>query len=508
VTQRGGDDPARGNDASTRQHHAVVDFAHAVVNAVLNRLLHARDSRFVAEAMRDVVVALANAARTGVPTPLQLQFDDTRICHDGRPLDGPSLQARSLLERCARREIAMLSFGEQLTVDELNRLYDLLLLPENVDALDRSNRDATLVACGIRNVRVTLRCPGDPNDRRARIDDEVRAMQHYQDLATALQQNHRLAHRDLELDVDETATAVERTLADIDEPSMLLSLAMQDDVDRFTVGHSVRVALLALQVARRIGASREQLVHVGSAALMHDIGKSKVPQEVLFKQGRLSKDEWAWMAQHPRLGAQILMEQHEAVDERTIGAAFCHHMRPDGGGYPEPAMPIRPSGTSRLIRVCDVFEALTAVRPYKHALTPIEAYAVMFRNERDFDPIWLRHFVRTLGLFPNGTRVQLADGADAIVVDQTGDLRMPRVRLLTGPGGADLPADHPGLLTIGEPFEGRVARIQGIETHERSIHVPDFDADDPDARARTVHHACLSEDPCGDGHGHDDDPAD
>jgi len=86
VTQRGGDDPARGNDASTRQHHAVVDFAHAVVNAVLNRLLHARDSRFVAEAMRDVVVALANAARTGVPTPLQLQFDDTRICHDGRPL--------------------------------------------------------------------------------------------------------------------------------------------------------------------------------------------------------------------------------------------------------------------------------------------------------------------------------------------------------------------------------------------------------------------------------------
>ena len=73
-----------------------------------------------------------------------------------------------------------------------------------------------------------------------------------------------------------------------------------------------------------------------------------------------------------------------------------------------------------------------SVRPYKRALTPVEAYAVMFRSEQDFDPCWLRQFVRTLGLFPTGTRVLLDDGADALVVGQTDSAHQPIVQLLTG----------------------------------------------------------------------------
>lgn len=480
------------------QATAVVDFAHALVVAALNRLLHARDSRFVLDAVAELTTNLRRCARLGVDMPLGLGFADDCLFHGDSPLAGPSLQARSLLRCCSERDIGVLTFQPQLGVEECNRLLDLLLLPQNREAFTRGNRDAALSALGIKHVRATLRTPAAPDDRRTSIAPNTdpakaaAALHTYQDLADCLQQNHVRAHRDQELAVDQAAGVVERTVADLDEPSMLLALATQDDVDRFTVGHSVRVALLALQVARAIGASREQLVQVGSAALLHDIGKSRVPQQVLFKQGRLDADEWAWMAQHPRLGAQILLEQHETVDRRAIGAAFCHHMRPDGGGYPQAQLPVSPSGSSRLVRVCDVFEALTSVRPYKKALTPVEAYAVMFRNECDFDPHWLRVFVRTLGLFPTGSRVSLSDGAEAIVVAQTACPASPIVQLLTAAAGGSLPTDQPQRIAIGALHEGKQMHIASVAMHERLVAMPEFDPAEPQILTQTAHGACLS----------------
>ena len=200
------------------------------------------------------------------------------------------------------------------------------------------------------------------------------------------------------------------------------------------------------------------------------------------------------MAQHPRLGAEILLEQHERVDPRTIGAAFCHHMGPTGHGYPTAMLPVSPSGTSRLVRVCDVFEALTSVRPYKRALTPIEAYAVMFRNESDFDSAWLRRFVRTIGLFPNGSRVRLADGCEAMVLAQTGCPERPIVTLLSGPGDTAVPAGRPERLVIGDLVEGVPSRIEQVSTDDRCITIPELDVPD-DVPQVPPSHACWSPQP-------------
>lgn len=495
------------NDKATvaeQRRCCVEQFVHCLVTAALNRQLHAHDSDYVRDSLQDLVKALSAAAHAGVEMPLQLQLSDDRIHFDGKPLDGSSLQARSLLRRCAERHIAGIAFHPGLQPDELNRVFDLLLLPHNKAALHRRHRERALRALAIRHVQFSSRTPGDPGNRRIALPqspDTVEALHRYQDLAECLQDNHVRAHADRALRVDAAAGLVERTLSHLErEPSSLLSLAAQDNIDRFTVGHSVRVALLSLQVARAAGAAPDQLVHVGTAALLHDIGKSKVPQEILFKQSRLSDEEWHWMAQHPRLGAQILLEQGE-LDPSAVGAAFCHHMRPDGDGYPIPSLPISPSGTSRLIRVCDVFEALTAVRPYKRALTPIEAYAVMFRNECDFDQRWLRLFVRTLGLYPLGTRVLLDDGAHALVIAQGSRPDRPRVRLLTAANGDDLLPGQPDELAIGTPHEGRVRQIAAVTTHDRCVRLPALDADRDDIDGdgdgevqiltQSVHHACL-----------------
>ncbi len=477
--------------AQQSQRVAVTQFVHELVNVVMYRRLYDRDSAFVAEATQVLLGALRRAATAGIEMPLRLQIADDCIHHDGQALRGPSLQATTLLRACAEREVAQIAFGAALSAEELNRGLDLLLLPHNQDALQRSHRDQALQALGIRNLTFGLRTPGDPNDRRTALADGA-ALRRYQDLAETLQHSHARAHRDQDISVDAVQAAVEKSLTQFEEPSALLALATQDEVDRFTVGHSVRVALLALQVARAVGATREQLVHVGSAALMHDIGKSKVPQQILWKRGRLDAEEWRWMAQHPRLGAQILIEHHGEVDPSAIGAAFCHHLGQDGVGYPKAAVPIVPSGTSRLIRVCDVFEALTSVRPYKRALAPVEAYAVMFRNADDFDPTWLRTFARTLGLFPNGTRVLLDDGAEALVVRQGATPDTPVVRLLSGAAGAALPAGAPDELGVGGSAEGQVRRIAAVSTQDRCVMVPEFDLDTPEYLTVDPAHACLS----------------
>ncbi|MCR9243416.1 MAG: HD domain-containing protein [bacterium] len=476
-----------------RHREVVKRFTIELVELTLNREMHDRASSYVADSLHQLISTLGECEAAGVEMPLQLQFGERIVFYDGEPLDSPSLQAARLLKACSDRNVAMLSFRPQLTAEELNRALDLLLHPRNREALQRDNRDRVLKAFGVRNVDFTLNTPADPGNRRSAVDANPeldKAVGQYQDLADVLQTNHARAYRDLDLAIDEAAGVVERTIAELEEPSTLLSLATHDDVDRFTVGHSVRVALLTLQVARQLGLAREQLVSIGTAALMHDIGKSKVPQEILFKCGRLDEHEWHLMSQHPRLGAELLLEQHSEVDPCAIGAAFCHHMGPHGHGYPRPKMPILPSGTSHLVRVSDVFEALTSVRPYKQALSPMEAFAIMFAHESDFEPNWLRAFARTIGLFPTGTRVMLDDGSHGMVLAQGQDPSRPIVRLFAGAEGRDLLPDEPDSILIGTEVEGRPRRVLAINTQDRVVDVPEFE----ELPVLSTPHACLSED--------------
>lgn len=468
------------------------DFAESLVNAALNVELHRCDSRFVHEALDECARSLQRLLDAGAESPVQLEVADDCLSHLGETLPRASLQAARMLRACAERQIAALGFGRGMGATELHRFLDLLLWEANRPALERRNKDRALAAMGIRHISVLSRVPGDPSDRRAAIDAPGRqALRRYQDLAACLHQNHVRAHRDQQLKIDAANGVVEQAILQLaSEPSGLLSLATQDQVDRFTVGHSVRVALLSLQVARAGGADREQLVQVGTAALLHDIGKSKVPQEILFKQTRLDPDEWHWMSQHPRLGAQILLEQPD-LEPSAVGTAFCHHMRPSGVGYPSPAMPFQPSAVSRLVRICDVFEALTSVRPYKRALTPCEAYAVMFRAEDDFDQDWLRFFVHTLGLYPQGTRLLLDDGSEAVVLEQGSQPHLPTVRLLTGPAGGPVPAGAPESITLGAPTDGSVRNVAEVLVHDRTVQVPQPDLADPAILTQTPQHHCL-----------------
>lgn len=475
---------------------AIASFAHHLVVAIMNLELHPPGSHHVQVNLDLLLGFLGNADQAHVAMPLRLDISGAELQHEGRPLPAASLQAGRLLRLCKERSIESLAFDPELDGAELLRFLVLLNTSRKRDAFDPDKILAALGTAGVRHVLVSLaETPAAAAGKQS--DDTPSRLADYQAMADCLQDNHVRAYHGRSLDVDNVMGNVDHVARDLGQgPSGLLSLATQDNIDSFTVGHSVRVALLALQVARAAKISHGELIRVGTAALLHDIGKSKVPQEILFKPGRLDNDEWQTMAQHPRLGAEILLEQRD-LDPSAVGAAFCHHLAPEGLGYPRPEFAFEPSGVSKLVRVCDVFEALTSVRPYKKALSPIEAYAVMFRNLPDFDPLWLRFFVRALGIYPVGLKLRLASGQKAVVVGHGPNLNQPEVRILTTADGNLLPAGAPDSFVIGEYRHGVVHRIDGVITHDRTIPVGD---EQTQILTQHPHGACLG------GPGQDQDP--
>ncbi|MEY4672633.1 MAG: response regulator RpfG [Planctomycetota bacterium] len=484
----------RTRTAEDLRRQAVETFAHELVATHLIVGMQPQGGRESEAALGTMVAALRAAAAAGATMPLRLDLSPDCISHGSEPIDSASLQARRLLQCAQIQGIEAICFEEGLTPVEAGRLMALLLDKQHdqrwqPDVLANAMRNH-----GIRSVRFVLRT--GTSAQHQRLGTDVRdAVRHYQELADALHENHTLAHRDLDLNMASASTVIERAIQQLEvEPSGLLAVATKDSVDRFTTGHSVRVALLALRVARAAGASRSQLLQVGTAALLHDIGKSKVPHEILFKQGSLNNEEWGYLAEHPRLGAQILLEQ-PVVDPTAVGAAFSHHVCGNGTrGYPRSPLPIPPGSTSRLVRVCDVFEALTSVRPYKRALTPCEAYTVMFRAEADFDSRWLHFFVRTLGAYPQGSHLRLDDGSEALVLEQGSRADRPIVRLLNGPGGTALSAGQPTRVPVGEMHEGQVRQVAAVITPERTI---ETGAGPSEWLTQTAHSPCLRRTPTG-----------
>jgi HD-GYP domain-containing protein (c-di-GMP phosphodiesterase class II) len=217
----------------------------------------------------------------------------------------------------------------------------------------------------------------------------------------------------------------------------MFSISRYEEYDAYTFGHSIRVCLLALAVARASTRDEEFVQRIGTAALLHDVGKALVPFEVLHKRGRLSAEERHEMEKHPVHGAGVLLANRES-DPLAVSAAYGHHRTVDGNGYPRTRGHYEQSIVTRIVKICDVFEALTAVRPYKPAMSPAKAYRIMLGMPGHFDPGLLRRFMQVTGLYTAGTRVRLDDGRVGRVLRQTADLDRPVVEILEEPDGSPL----------------------------------------------------------------------
>ena len=239
------------------------------------------------------------------------------------------------------------------------------------------------------------------------------------------------------------------------------------DHDEYTFTHSVNVCIFAIALGKRIGLDRMQLYDLGLAALMHDIGKSRLDLEIINKTTALDDQEWRRMQAHPWLGTLTLfkMREGEVLPYRAILAAHEHHMKVDLSGYPRPIRPRRLGLFSRLVAVADGYDAATTRRAYQSE--PWEPEAVLremwLNANRGYDLTLVKALINMLGIYPVGSCVILDTFEVAIVAGLGPDpeqLNRPLIRIAIDPYGAMVPAP-------GELVDLSVARSDG--TYPRSI---------------------------------------
>ena len=207
--------------------------------------------------------------------------------------------------------------------------------------------------------------------------------------------------------------------------------------DEYTYHHSLSVAVLAIAIGQGLGISQDKLKKLGNCAIMHDIGKTKVPLELINKPGRLTKEEFDIVKRHAIDGSNLL-EHNNIGDFELRTAVTHHHERIDGSGYPNGLKGDEIPLFSQIIAIGDVYDAVTSYRTYRLPMSPADAIElVMSEVGKSFDFDIVNVFIGKLELYPVNSIVQLSDKRLAIVVDNTNSMR-PIVRTLNDGALLDL----------------------------------------------------------------------
>lgn len=181
-------------------------------------------------------------------------------------------------------------------------------------------------------------------------------------------------------------------------------LATVKGTDEYTFTHVVNVCILTLVQAERLGFSGRQLYDIGMASLLHDVGKTFIPDEILSKPGALTSDERAIIEMHPVKGGRYLMEVG-GIPKLAVLAALEHHLRFDGSGYPRVHPGWKPNIVAQMITIADVFDALRSRRSYS-APKPMEEIVRILNKEKGttFNPLLVKNFLEILA--PESVRAE------------------------------------------------------------------------------------------------------
>jgi HD-GYP domain-containing protein (c-di-GMP phosphodiesterase class II) len=309
---------------------------------------------------------------------------------------------------------------------------------ENFDLVVRR-----LAKAGVDDVRVlppreeTTEEPLDDPDARARAERTYRhSVAVTQQLLESVRSGRSLQRHRVRRVVQSIVDQI------LEDEILLLGLTNLRDYSEPTFTHCVNVAIFSIALGQKIGLSRLDLYDLGMAALLHDIGKTDVPTEVLNKPGVLSDEEWRWMRSHTWRGTRRIVADRQpgTLPSRELLVAFEHHLHVDLTGYPDLLAPRQQTFFTKIVEIADAFDAGTTPRIYKtEPITPADMIQVLYdgRGVR-YDPILVKAFISLLGIYPVGC-VCVLDTFELVVVvavdPDPANIHRPRVKIV---------ADHEG----------------------------------------------------------------
>ena len=297
-----------------------------------------------------------------------------------------------------------------------------------------------------------------PEGRLVHYDEEIEKAKEVRDettdtLKTALSDVAEGKEMDVERVQEAGGIISDSILRNVDA---MVSLTRIKKHDPYTAMHCMNVCTLVTAMAMHNGTEPAMLPMITTAALLHDVGKTRVPLEILNKPGRFESHELQEMRKHATYSGDIMREDG-SFSEEQIAIAEQHHEMLDGSGYPQGLSGDAIHYFARLTAVADVYDALTAKRVYKPAMPMYQALLRIHKNKgAEFDEDVVDLFVRTLGLYPVGSLVEINTGEQAGVFEPNPtDSRRPVVALLTQPNKKPRSAPYIMSLAVRSQADGR-----------------------------------------------------
>lgn len=213
------------------------------------------------------------------------------------------------------------------------------------------------------------------------------------------------------------------------DSTALVNISDLRSYDDYTFHHSLSVAVLAISMGQQLGFSEEELNRLGLCALMHDIGKTAIPIEIIHKPSRLDPLEFSIIQTHSSAGFDYLNDTAIGDEDIWQGVLY-HHEKIDGTGYPHGLRGNEIPFWSRIISVADVYDAVTSTRPYRAPMQPSDAIElIMGGSGSAFDQDVIFALLKKVDMYPVGTCVELSDGRFGVVLNNENQMR-PVVQIL------------------------------------------------------------------------------
>jgi len=238
------------------------------------------------------------------------------------------------------------------------------------------------------------------------------------------------------------AKRVVQSLVDqiLKDQKLFLELSTIKNFDEYTFVHSANVAVLCIILGLRLGLDRKELAELGFAALFHDIGKVKLPIDLINKPGEFDEFDWEQMRKHPTMGVKTLISARSLDDFTTRAVVVCfeHHLTLDLTGYPKIREKRILNLHTRILQIADAYNAMTSGRVYmKTSIAPFEVLRKMWRLAgKGFDPVLLKLFVNIMGIYPVGSLVLLDTEEVAVVYQANADnIYRPKVKIIADRSG-------------------------------------------------------------------------
>lgn len=418
-----------------------------VCKGMSNRKLYFSDHPRVELFATDIVDLANDFFRSTGSQELFIGIVDGFFIFEGKRVFGPTITGKQLFQFADRLHCGGFGFLKGISVDDVKKFFDIGAL-RSVPVKKLTDAKTLFESYGVKNIRVA-----EPyTDQFGAINKQTSQIWEgqslggglqspivlYQELYDVVSKAYGDAAFERNLDIERARSVSEFMLRYIQSSfADVMQYVEYPDYDSYTVGHSVRVSSLAVYVGSKMNWPEKELLAIGTAGLLHDIGKCRIPDGILLKKGKLSNEEFESIRNHPKAGSEILLEQ-KGISPLDLAACWGHHIRFDGGGYPkQPDWAVHHPVTA-LLQICDVFEALTAVRPYKPALEPQEAYTIMLSDKGAFHPGLLAAFISFVGLYPPGTYVRLSDRKVGMVTHVGKYIDRPKLIIVTAQTGEPL----------------------------------------------------------------------